>query len=345
MGIYLARMPDQHGELVAKVSDGVLVRPSGGVYTKPTTGVPIYVLPAGESDASALPTDWRWAISDQQFMDSPELGVVSGTPLAGPVWTETDAGGNSNAGLVPFVEPSGVINHTVQVPITYGRSETCWYDGINHFNFRPVSGDRFKISLDFKGSYIAPLIYANSNSWFSVHQYLGPTIDNSWPHAPFSVIIEKGEIKLKGQPGSVYLYGTATLPYADDRWYRYEEEILLGGTETGTVSVWIDGQPLCVDYKPMLNAATPGYGTYYEGSGNASFDYRFVYFKSGNYCGRDSVLANDDSVVWTRNRRMTWTKISDGNTTTWREAPAMGGGYHLFWRNITTGIISPVLDQ
>lgn len=323
----------------------MLVRPVGGVYVKPATGTPVYLLPDGSTNIALLPSDWQWAISDQQFIDTAAIGVVSSTPLACPTWTEIDAGGNNNAGITPFVETDGTINHTVQMPVTYGRSEACWYDGIDSMNFRPVSGDMLKISLDFKGSYIASLVNANTKSWFSVHKYLGPTLNNSWPHAPFSVIIEKGNIKLKGQPGSVDLYGTATVPYADNTWYRYEEEILLGGTATGTVSAWINSQPLCIDYRPMLDVTTIGQGTYYEGAGDASFDHRFVYFKSGNYCGCDIAIVNSDSTVWTRNRRMTWTRTRDGSTMTWREAPAMEpGAPHLFWRNTTTGVVSPVLD-
>lgn len=331
--------PD-YAALLAKVSGGVAVLPQNGAYQKPSSGVPVYVLSPGVTDTTTLPADWEWAISDQEWLSNSALGSV--ITLAGPTWTEIDAGGNESAGLEP-VQQNGEILHVVQNPVTYGRSETCWYDGVDGTNYRPVSGHRLRISLDFKGSYIESLTDASSSSWFCPHQYLGRSLNGYWPHAPLSLMIEKGVVKLKGQPGSVNLYGTTTYDYEDDTWYRYEEDILLGGTSTGTISAWLNGRPMCLDYKPMLNATTPGYGTFYEGTGDQSRDLSFVYIKSGLYCGRDETLVNGDSKIWTRNRRWTWTTGS-GVKTLREDSSLATGTDRLHWRNSKTAIISPVSD-
>lgn len=337
MGSYELR---ENAELLARVQNSVEVTANGdGSYTKPASGTPVYVL--SDATTTALPADWEWAISPAEWLTTSALGTIRASPLATDV-VETDVSGDATSGDTP-THTAGVTKSRVPPGKSYARSEVVMYES-DYTNYRPVETERVKISFDVRVSGVKALTQQGNNAiWLCVHQILGRSISGGYPHAPISIMIEGDVWKLKGQPGSVALYGVTTYPYvADGQWFRYEEDVLLGRTATGTISAWMDEQPMCVDYKPKLNSTTDGYGTFYAGTGDNTRDLSFVYLKTGAYMGTQAPLANE-VIVETRHKRLTWT-YTNASTYTVREAsPLAAGTNRLHRRNSATGIASPIL--
>lgn len=234
---------------------------------------------------------------------------------------------NSTTSATLYVDSASVtVNYATAASMTYHyRSEFIYtsdrIDGANDYtNFRFTEGQRIRVAFDVLTHGINA---QSSDNWNSVFQGLGKAIDGSYPYAPFTIQAINGQWRVtNGQGIDVGYRGT----HEDERWTRWELDVLLGRAGTGTVKMWQDGI--------SLGTWTPTAGTYYAGTGNNSLDYQWIYFKNGLYGGATTSPTLPSAVF--RNRRFTVSNPDGTGATTWRSPYVSSNGLHIFKRNPAT---------
>lgn len=235
---------------------------------------------------------------------------------------------NTTSATVNIDSVSIVVNYATAASLTYHyRCEMIYtsdrIDGSNDYtNFRFTEGKRIRVAFEV----LTHNMNAQSaDNWNSIFQALGPAGNGSYPFAPISIQVINGTWRL--QHGQGIDVGSMTT-HEDERWVRWELDILLGRAGVGTVKAWKDGI--------SLGTWTPTAGTFPAGTGNTGVDLQWIYFKNGLYGGATTSPQLPAAVF--RNRRFTVSNPDGSSATTWRSPQSSSNGMHIFKRNPTTDL-------
>lgn len=312
------RRPDRPS---VSVTTGTAAPTMSTPTTNPTTQAPTLPgIPAPPSTNTTTPGASESATSAPTQSSTPPTGTPTsnspptpkppgqnGSPSNLALYAETEFGGQP-----PIIAAQSVTGR-VAAGQTRWRSEVAWRAKGEQKQLRFTKGQRLRFQFTVKLSNVSKNPQAESVIW----QLVGRTTQKTWPSPPISISAAGNEFHIGG--GSHAPDNTGRLsrdrekyfkpdaPASDDRPYRFDVNVLLGGPSTGRVSVSIDDKPV-VDNQPM-----PA-GTWYEAG---DYTHEWVYAKNGFYGGSAKPITTAMSATHT-NMRLSVTN-PDGSTVSYHQ--------------------------